>query len=205
MRLENPRLITIFSCSYMISWKRMLKIHFAFCDCLKRVMFTFPTGSFIILKKMNPLFCLPGALPSSQYQNCLHLDNNEIPAAQDFIETTHLPLPPNYITLAHDNYEISYFIDNDSHAFLSLMISLEVLFKPKKYRNFSRTISDEAEYYLGNQVLKSISYEMRLLDSMINDQNWFTRENRLSTMLEKEMISKFSDNTSENPLKKLSG
>lgn len=98
----------------------------------------------------EPVVLFARGLPSSQSQNNYHLNDDEILTAQNFIDTTLLPSLPNYITLAYENYEVSYFIDNDSHAFLSLMISLEVLFKPKQYRNFSRIISVEAGILLGN-------------------------------------------------------
>ncbi|MDD1686346.1 HEPN domain-containing protein [Methanoregula sp.] len=100
--------------------------------------------------KDEPIVLFARGLSSSQSQNIYHLDDMEIQSAQNFIEITLIPKPPNYITLAHENYEVSYFIDNDSHAFLSLMISLEVLFKPKQYRNFSRILSDEVGILLGN-------------------------------------------------------
>ena len=100
--------------------------------------------------KDEPVVLFARGLSSSQSQNNYHLDDAEILGAQDFIETTLLPSPQNYITLALENYEVSYFIDNDSHAFLSLMISLEVLFKPQQNRNFSKTISVEVGRLLGN-------------------------------------------------------
>jgi hypothetical protein len=101
-------------------------------------------------EKDEPVVLFARGLTSSQSQNNYHLNDDEILTAQDFIETTRLPSPPNYITLAHENYEVSYFIDNDSHAFLSLMVSLEVLFKPKQSQNFSRIISDKTGILLGN-------------------------------------------------------
>jgi hypothetical protein len=98
----------------------------------------------------EPVVLFARGLSTSQCPNNLNLDDAEIQGAQDFIETTLLPSPPNYITLALENYEVSYFIDNDSHAFLSLMISLEVLFKPQQNRNFSKIISVEVGRLLGN-------------------------------------------------------
>ena len=100
--------------------------------------------------KDEPVVLFARGLSSSQSSNNYHLNDDEIRAAQDFIKTTQFASPPNYINLAHENYEVSYFIDNDSHAFLSLMISLEVLFKPKQKQNFSGIISDEAGKLLGN-------------------------------------------------------
>jgi len=101
-------------------------------------------------EKDEPVVLFARGISSSQSQNNYHLDDDEILGAQDFIETAQLPSPPSYITLALENYDVSYFIDNDSHAFLSLMISLEVLLKPKQNRNFSRIISVEVGRLLGN-------------------------------------------------------
>lgn len=100
-------------------------------------------------EKDEPIVLFARGLTSSQSHNNYHLNDDEILTAQDFIETTRLPSPPNYITLAHENYEVSYFIDNDSHAFLSLMISLEILVKPQRNYRFSREITRNVEVLLG--------------------------------------------------------
>lgn len=97
----------------------------------------------------EPVVLFARGLSSSQSQNNYHLNNDEIQTAQDFIETTQFPSPPNYISLAHENYEVSYFIDNDSHAFLSLMISLEILVKPQRDYRFSREITRNVGILLG--------------------------------------------------------
>jgi hypothetical protein len=100
-------------------------------------------------EKDEPVILFARGLTSSQSQNNYHLNDDEILTAQDFIETTLLPSPPNYITLAHENYEVSYFIDNESHAFLSLMISLEILVKPQRDYRFSREITRNVGVLLG--------------------------------------------------------
>ncbi len=97
----------------------------------------------------EPIVMFARGLTSSQSQNNYHLNDIEILNAQSFIETTRLPTTPNYINLAHDNYEVSYFIDNDSHAFLSLMISLEILVKPQRDYRFSREITRNVGVLLG--------------------------------------------------------
>jgi len=97
----------------------------------------------------EPVVLFARGLSSSQSQNLYHLEDMEILSAQSFIETTLLPTPPNFITLAHENYEVSYFIDNDSHAFLSLMISLEILVKPQRDYRFSREITRNVGVLLG--------------------------------------------------------
>jgi hypothetical protein len=100
-------------------------------------------------EKDEPVVLFARGLTSSQSQNNYHLNDDEILTAQNFIETTRLPSPPNYITLAHENYEVSYFIDNESHAFLSLMISLEILVKPQRNTRFSREITRNVGILLG--------------------------------------------------------
>jgi hypothetical protein len=99
--------------------------------------------------KDEPVVLFARGLSSSHSPNNFHLDDAEILEAQDFIETMLLPSPPNYVTLAHENYEVSYFIDNESHAFLSLMISLEILVKPKRSYQFSREIARNVGTLLG--------------------------------------------------------
>jgi hypothetical protein len=108
-------------------------------------------------KNDDPVILFARGLHSSQFQNNYHLSDDEISKAQSFIETTPLPSHANYLTLAHENYEVSYFIDNDSHAFLSLMISLEVLVKPQRsyrfsgeiIRNVGTLLGDFSQYHIG--------------------------------------------------------
>jgi hypothetical protein len=87
--------------------------------------------------------------PFLQIQSLYHLNDDEIEPAQDFIETTNYPFALAYIKLAHDNYELSYTVHNESLSFLSLMISMEVLFKPKQNRGFSKSISQNVGKLLG--------------------------------------------------------
>jgi hypothetical protein len=98
----------------------------------------------------EPVVLFARGSSSSQSQNLYHVEDMEILSAQGFIETTLLPTTPNYVNLAHDNYEVSYFIDNDSHAFLSLMISLEILVKPERSKQFSREIARNVGTILGS-------------------------------------------------------
>ena len=96
-----------------------------------------------------PVILYANGTPFPQIQSLYHLDDDEIKTAQDFIEKTILPFAFPYIKLAHDNYELSYMVHDDSLSFLSLMISLEVLFKPKQNRGFSKTISRNVGTLLG--------------------------------------------------------
>lgn len=47
---------------------------------------------------------------------------------EEFIQNTNLPLKKPFLKLAFENFEISYEAPNRMLSFLSLMISLEVLF-----------------------------------------------------------------------------
>lgn len=88
--------------------------------------------------------------PYVQRQSLYHLDENEIEEAQTFIESTIMPFVFPYVKLAHDNYELSYNVPDDSLAFLTLMISLEVLFKPERKSKFSGEIVRNVGTLLGN-------------------------------------------------------
>jgi hypothetical protein len=119
----------------------------------------------------EPVVLFARGLTASYSQNNYHLDDTEILGAQDFIETTLLPSPSNYITLALENYEVSYFIDNDSHAFLSLMISLEILVKPKRSNRFSNEIARNVGTLLGGfspYQIGEIEYDISYLYSERN-------------------------------------
>lgn len=58
------------------------------------------------------------------------LKNAEIPALQKFIQNTRVPLKKLFLQLAFENFELSFHIHDIHLSFLSLMISLEVLFNP---------------------------------------------------------------------------
>jgi len=88
--------------------------------------------------------------PYPQNQSLYHLDENEIENAQEFIDSTKIPFSFDYVKLAHDNYEQSYLLHNDSLAFFTLMIALEVLFKPQRRSQFSDMISQNAGIILGH-------------------------------------------------------
>lgn len=96
-----------------------------------------------------PVIIYAQGTPFPQIQSLYHLDDDELIKAQDFIETTKIPFAFDYIKLAHDNYELSYTVHDSSLSFLTLMISLEVLFKPKQNRGFSKTISRNVGTLLG--------------------------------------------------------
>jgi hypothetical protein len=96
-----------------------------------------------------PFIIYARGTPFPQIQSLYHLDDDEIKKAQDFIETTKIPFAFDYIKLAHNNYELSYNVNDDSLSFLSLMISLEVLFKPKQNWGFSKRISRNIGTLLG--------------------------------------------------------
>jgi hypothetical protein len=59
------------------------------------------------------------------------LSDKESEDLEIFIKQTRLPFQ-NYLELAFENYELSYEIHNIGLGFLTLMISLEVMFNPSK-------------------------------------------------------------------------
>ena len=61
-----------------------------------------------------------------------------------------MPFAFPYVKLAHDNYELSYNVPDDSLTFLTLMISLEVLFKPGRNTRFSEELSQNVGTLLGS-------------------------------------------------------
>jgi len=58
------------------------------------------------------------------------LEDSEIPSLETFIQNTRLPFKQSFLELAFGNFELSYQTPNINLSFLSLMISLEVLFNP---------------------------------------------------------------------------
>lgn len=58
------------------------------------------------------------------------LEDSEIPSLETFVQNTKLPFARSFLELAFGNFELSYQTPNINLSFLSLMISLEVLFNP---------------------------------------------------------------------------
>lgn len=56
------------------------------------------------------------------------LNESDIVELQDFLRNTQIPFPKSFLKLAFDNFENSYQIQNECLSFLSLMVSLEILF-----------------------------------------------------------------------------
>jgi len=67
---------------------------------------------------------------SSYLDECYSLESSEIPSLETFIQNTRLPFKQSFLELAFGNFELSYQTSNINLSFLSLMISLEVLFNP---------------------------------------------------------------------------
>jgi len=57
-----------------------------------------------------------------------HIEDSEVKEITNMIKKTSLPFPHSYIQLAFGNYELSYGTLSRVLAFLSLMISLEILY-----------------------------------------------------------------------------
>jgi len=114
----------------------------------------------------NPKIILAGGgISSSQDQILLHFEDSEIEAAQKFVETIKIPTQSDYLALAHSNYELSFKVQDSSLAFLTLMIAMEVLFKPRN--EGTRAISTNASRLLGNSTAEQeiIDEEIRILYS----------------------------------------
>jgi Apea-like HEPN len=79
------------------------------------------------------------------------LENTEIPTLQKFVQETKLPFGEPFLQMAFENFELSYQIPNLKLSFLSLMISLEILFHPGDRNNISYKISRNAAVLLGNE------------------------------------------------------
>jgi len=83
-------------------------------------------------------------------QELYTLESSEIPDLQRFIQNTKLPFKESFLQLAFENFELSYQTHNMNLSFLSLMISLEILFHPKSdRRKISDRISRNAAVLLG--------------------------------------------------------
>lgn len=107
----------------------------------------------------------------SQRQSPYHINEDEVNRAQDFIETTTIPETLDYIKLAHANYELSYNVNDDSLSFLTLMIALEVLFKPGRNTRFSEELSQNVGTLLGSSQaeIKDIQNEISELYNKRSD------------------------------------
>lgn len=105
-----------------------------------------------------------GGTSFTQYQSLFHLDDFEIENAQTYLEITKMPLNFDYLKLAHENFELSYTVDNPSLSFLSLMIASEVLFNPGA-GEITQRISRNFAVLLGNSVddAKRIQTEIKNL------------------------------------------
>ena len=78
-----------------------------------------------------------------------YIEDSEVKEIINMIRKTSLPFPHSYIQLAFDNYEESYTTFSKALAFLSLMISLEILYNIGG-GEISYRISRNAAVLLGN-------------------------------------------------------
>jgi hypothetical protein len=78
------------------------------------------------------------------------LEHSEVSELDKFIRNTKLPSTESFLQLAFETFELSYQTHNINLSFLSLMISLEILFHPKSdRRKISDRISRNAAVLLG--------------------------------------------------------
>ena len=78
------------------------------------------------------------------------LEESEVSELDKFIRNTKLPFTESFLQLAFETFELSYQTHNINLSFLSLMISLEILFHPKSdRRKISDRISRNAAVLLG--------------------------------------------------------
>jgi hypothetical protein len=123
-----------------------------------------PCWYIYFLKNEIPTPLLASGSPAQYLQPLFHLDNAEINEASEFISKTKLPFNFDYLTLAHENFELSYTVLNSSLSFLSLMIASEVLFNPGP-GEITQRISRNFAVLLGNSTddAKKIQKEIKEL------------------------------------------
>lgn len=99
------------------------------------------------------------------------LENSDIPYLQKFIQNTKLPFKKPFLQLAFENFELSYTTHNKALSFLSLMISLEILFNPGKGALKKHNISKNTAVLLGKEEKDSeeIQYKIKELYSKRSD------------------------------------
>lgn len=77
------------------------------------------------------------------------LEDSEISDLDKFIQDTKLPFAEPLLQLAFENFELSYQTHDMNLSFLSLMISLEILFHPSGQGELTYRISRNAAVLLG--------------------------------------------------------
>ncbi len=82
------------------------------------------------------------------------LEDSEISDFQIFIQKTKLPFKEPFLKLAFENFELSYLTPTSNLTFLSLMISMEILFNPGE-QELSHRISRNAAVLLGKDFKES--------------------------------------------------
>ena len=77
------------------------------------------------------------------------LEDSEVSDLDKFIRDTKLPFTESFLQLAFENFELSYQTHDMNLSFLSLMISLEILFHPSGQGELNYRISRNAAVLLG--------------------------------------------------------
>ena len=77
------------------------------------------------------------------------LEDSEVSELDKFIRNTKLPFTESFLQLAFETFELSYQTHDMNLSFLSLMISLEILFHPSGQGELNYRISRNAAVLLG--------------------------------------------------------
>jgi hypothetical protein len=83
------------------------------------------------------------------------LEDSEISDFQIFIQKIKFPFEEPFLQLAFENFELSYLTPTSNLTFLSLMISMEILFNPREQDELSHRISRNAAVLLGKDFKES--------------------------------------------------
>lgn len=89
------------------------------------------------------------------------LEESEVIELENFIKNTKLPFV-DFLQLAFQSFELSYQTHSDTLSFLSLMISMEIMFHPAQRDELTHRIARNAAVFLGkdkadsNEIFKEI-------------------------------------------------
>jgi hypothetical protein len=91
------------------------------------------------------------------------LKNEDFPKLQELIESVNLPFKNNFLKLAFENFQLSYYTNHIQLQFLTLMNCMEVLFHPSNRGELRYRISRNVAVLLGKNMedSKMIYKEMK--------------------------------------------
>jgi len=132
------------------------KLHHDYLNPTIRLMRLFKEGD--IRMPIVYYFFIDKEIPKSfmWHETSLHvspelytLESSELMELQTFIQNTKLPFAEPFLQLAFDNFELSYQTHAINLSFLSLMISLEILFNPREDYELTYSISRNTAVFIG--------------------------------------------------------